>query len=154
MRRSLEESKAAARRAKCFYCGDTPPTYVFMDHVLPEARGGDGRSENLVECCESCNSSKGARTPSEWRSDLRQDIYEMEQGLLAAMPEFQLRQFVPRDAGERRIQLAVHMGESVRERLRAYAIKRGVPMGDVAVRLILEELDRDEGLPWAVRAAE
>lgn len=47
---------------KCRYC--TAPTYM-LDHLAPRSRGGDNSHENLVACCVSCNSKKGARTPQE-----------------------------------------------------------------------------------------
>lgn len=52
----------------CVYCGQSlevaTPT---IDHVVPRSRGGGDGIENLVACCSTCNSSKGARTPDEWR---------------------------------------------------------------------------------------
>jgi hypothetical protein len=50
---------------KCVYCGSTKD--LTLDHVIPVSRGGAGNHENLATCCKSCNSSKGARTPEEWK---------------------------------------------------------------------------------------
>ncbi len=49
---------------KCAYCGrnDLPLT---VDHILPKARGGEDRWENLVCACLKCNNKKGDRTPEE-----------------------------------------------------------------------------------------
>ncbi len=35
-------------------------------HLQPWSRGGLHTLENLVVACRSCNSSKNAKTPSEW----------------------------------------------------------------------------------------
>lgn len=48
----------------CVYCrtqiADT------LDHILPKSQGGRHLPENLVPACASCNSSKGAKTPEQW----------------------------------------------------------------------------------------
>lgn len=50
---------------KCTYCGaDDGPFH--LDHVLPVVRGGRSISKNLVVACARCNTSKGAKTLSEW----------------------------------------------------------------------------------------
>lgn len=51
----------------CVYCGaaDKP---LHCDHVIPLSRGGPSSIDNLATACAGCNISKGARTPSEWRS--------------------------------------------------------------------------------------
>lgn len=45
----------------CVYCGNELADTV--DHVIPFSRGGDA----LVSACRSCNTSKGKRTPVEWK---------------------------------------------------------------------------------------
>lgn len=57
----------AAHGSVCFYCGtnlDSPT----LDHVIPRCQGGSDDPINLVPACKSCNSSKGGRTPDQWRS--------------------------------------------------------------------------------------
>jgi uncharacterized protein YdaU (DUF1376 family) len=51
----------------CVYCGskDKP---LQLDHVIPRSRGGLDDPSNLVACCKPCNTSKGSRTPEEWRA--------------------------------------------------------------------------------------
>lgn len=49
----------------CVYCGLSVD--MTLDHVIPRSRGGSDSVDNLVPACRSCNSSKGARTPDEWR---------------------------------------------------------------------------------------
>lgn len=50
--------------SRCIYCGTTEN--ITIDHQVPTSRGGTNELENLVACCQSCNSSKGDRTPEEW----------------------------------------------------------------------------------------
>lgn len=51
----------------CNYCREPVDDWDrTLDHVIPRSRGGEHTEENLVVCCRSCNSSKGARTPEEW----------------------------------------------------------------------------------------
>jgi hypothetical protein len=50
-------------KATCVYCGLTKrKDYDFScDHIIPEIDGGQATVENLVFCCQSCNSSKGKK---------------------------------------------------------------------------------------------
>lgn len=47
----------------CWYCDiQTNPFRDFtIDHVIPVSKGGTDDLANLVPCCKSCNSKKGAR---------------------------------------------------------------------------------------------
>jgi 5-methylcytosine-specific restriction endonuclease McrA len=50
----------------CQYCGGTFATDdLTYDHVIPKARGGRTRWDNIVTCCMTCNRKKGGRTPEE-----------------------------------------------------------------------------------------
>ena len=49
----------------CVYCGATER--LTLDHKFPKSRGGSNLDSNLATACHSCNSTKGARTPEEWR---------------------------------------------------------------------------------------
>lgn len=51
---------------QCVYCGrkDSP---LALDHVVPRIQGGTDDPANLVPACKPCNSSKGGRTPEQWR---------------------------------------------------------------------------------------
>lgn len=51
---------------ECAYCGANGK--LTLDHVIPLARGGSHRLENLVAACKSCNSRKGARDELEFRA--------------------------------------------------------------------------------------
>jgi len=59
----------------CYLCGKTLLTNeVSLDHVLPLSRGENDKPENIKIACKSCNSSKGAKTLTEfkkWRGDYR-----------------------------------------------------------------------------------
>lgn len=50
----------------CVYCGSAED--ITIDHVVPRVAGGRSSAENLATACRTCNSSKGGRTPQEWRS--------------------------------------------------------------------------------------
>lgn len=60
-------SVVAARDGnKCYLCGKRLKRSVrTVDHVIPLARGGEHSYKNVRLCCQSCNSSKGARLPHE-----------------------------------------------------------------------------------------
>lgn len=49
---------------KCFYCGakDVP---LEKEHILPKAKGGTNRVDNLTVSCRDCNIEKGNRHPNE-----------------------------------------------------------------------------------------
>lgn len=49
----------------CFYCFELADT---SDHLIPQSLGS-GKVSPTVPACRSCNSSKGARTPSRWAID-------------------------------------------------------------------------------------
>lgn len=44
----------------CVYCGKRCKTTI--DHIIPKSKGGTDDSDNLVESCTECNSSKKDRT--------------------------------------------------------------------------------------------
>lgn len=48
----------------CRYCGAAAPDVkLVVDHVVPEALGGQSVPENLVTSCEPCNSGKSSVPP-------------------------------------------------------------------------------------------
>jgi 5-methylcytosine-specific restriction endonuclease McrA len=56
----------------CFYCNEVMDR-VTIDHVIPRSRGGRHSIGNLVSCCGRCNSSKGAKTITEWHLRFRHE---------------------------------------------------------------------------------
>lgn len=50
---------------QCIYCGAREN--LSLDHIIPLTRGGGNEPGNLATACGSCNSSKGNKTPEEWR---------------------------------------------------------------------------------------
>lgn len=48
----------------CCYCGSTQ--VLSADHVIPRKKGGNDSGENLVWCCQKCNSSKSSNDLLEW----------------------------------------------------------------------------------------
>src|SRR5262245_31411890 len=48
----------------CIYCGVRSPDMT-VDHFIPVSLGGPEIIQNLVACCSSCNTRKGARAPYE-----------------------------------------------------------------------------------------
>jgi len=57
----------------CAYCGEHGR--LTLDHVVPLARGGAHRIENLVAACKPCNSRKGARNELEFRALLALEAF-------------------------------------------------------------------------------
>ena len=52
-------------RRKCFYCGQTVSGFE-VEHMLPKARGGSNRIDNLTLSCHDCNEKKGTLTAEEF----------------------------------------------------------------------------------------
>ena len=50
---------------KCCYCGTEMETPT-KDHVIPFSKGGKLAADNIVPCCQQCNSSKKDRDLEEW----------------------------------------------------------------------------------------
>lgn len=49
---------------QCTYCGARPSeTELRVDHVIPEALGGQTKPENLTTSCEPCNTGKASVAP-------------------------------------------------------------------------------------------
>lgn len=70
---------AAKHGGRCWYCGCelTRPTgdsrigtAATREHLLPRARGGSNKAENIVAACRHCNITKQAKTVDEYRAAL------------------------------------------------------------------------------------
>lgn len=52
---------------RCLYCGNyVNKKDLTLDHMFPRAYGGISVSNNLLPCCEQCNSSKGCLDGTEY----------------------------------------------------------------------------------------
>lgn len=58
--------KEMIRRLPCNYCGETPAGTI--DHKKPRDHGGEDQPYNIIAACVSCNSSKGTRNRSNYKS--------------------------------------------------------------------------------------
>lgn len=70
----------------CRYCGrGAPEVKLTIDHVVPEALGGQDVPENLVAACEDCNSGKTSIAPgSPLVDDVRQEAIRWSAALQEA----------------------------------------------------------------------
>lgn len=60
-----------AQKSKCWWCGKKIKGNDYHpDHVIPLARGGSNKPENIVVSCPTCNHKKGAKTPAEFMGRL------------------------------------------------------------------------------------
>ena len=59
------EREKLTHKNQCAYCGamDVPLT---LDHLFPRSKGGSDSGDNLVYCCQSCNSAKGNKDYFSW----------------------------------------------------------------------------------------
>jgi 5-methylcytosine-specific restriction endonuclease McrA len=58
---------------QCVYCGSRKD--LTLDHVVPRSCGGRDTWENLVAACQSCNTSKGNRTPEQAKMPMMRKPY-------------------------------------------------------------------------------
>lgn len=52
-------------KRKCFYCGKTVSNFE-VEHMIPKARGGSNRIDNLTLSCHDCNQKKDTLTAEEF----------------------------------------------------------------------------------------
>ncbi|MCY4656595.1 MAG: DNA methyltransferase [Gammaproteobacteria bacterium] len=58
------------QKGMCLGCLNTPDiSYMDVDHIVPDSRGGSHHISNLQVLCRTCNQSKGSRTMDEWLAD-------------------------------------------------------------------------------------
>ncbi|RYE38414.1 MAG: HNH endonuclease [Hyphomicrobiales bacterium] len=58
---------------RCWFCGcqmnyGNEGSSITREHLLPRARGGGNKADNIVGACRSCNVSKQAKTVEEFRA--------------------------------------------------------------------------------------
>lgn len=56
---SLRQSVLERDNHTCMHCGALATE---ADHVIPKAKGGEDRMDNLVASCKSCNARRGAKS--------------------------------------------------------------------------------------------
>ena len=49
---------------KCAYCGSEEN--ITIDHIIPQSKGGNGTTKNVVCCCQNCNKDKGHIHWEDW----------------------------------------------------------------------------------------
>ena len=56
----------------CVYCGaDATTKRMGLDHIVPVAAGGQNKADNLVTCCETCNSRKNTKPMRQWLKEIK-----------------------------------------------------------------------------------
>lgn len=66
--RSLRQRVVAEFRNRCAYCHtltSVTGARLVIDHIIPEAAGGQTAWENLCLACHSCNEFKGAQVKAQ-----------------------------------------------------------------------------------------
>lgn len=61
----------AAQDRRCHWCQRPLIGTYHLDHFIPLARGGTNRAENIVLSCATCNTSRKAKMPGEFRRYMR-----------------------------------------------------------------------------------
>jgi len=109
----------------CYLCGvaldfnsATKPDRFTLDHIWPNCYGGDSDKENLLPCCDSCNSGKKEDYTSWAACDIQAFV-------------------ISRDPSENELtHISGRMRFAMHNRaVRAYAKKRNVSMRDAYLRL-------------------
>ena len=59
------EREKLIHKDRCAYCGTTDVALT-LDHLFARSKSGSDSADNLVYCCQSCNSSKGNRDYFAW----------------------------------------------------------------------------------------
>ena len=55
-------------KSRCWYCGvSLTAKTMTIDHIVPQSETKNNNIENLVSCCQSCNSKKGNRSMAHFR---------------------------------------------------------------------------------------
>jgi 5-methylcytosine-specific restriction endonuclease McrA len=64
-------------RFSCQYCGKLCLKGLTFDHVVPRVRGGVTSWENIVACCEPCNTKKGHAHVKPLRAPYEPAVYDL-----------------------------------------------------------------------------
>lgn len=57
----------------CCYCGRLIkyPLRHTWEHIIPKSKGGSDHSKNKRTCCNQCNTYRGNRDLSDWKTELQ-----------------------------------------------------------------------------------
>lgn len=65
-------------KVRCYWCGNSfNPATCHMDHIVPLAKGGPHRIENLCISCQPCNNHKSAKPLPKWSAELTQPVLHL-----------------------------------------------------------------------------
>ena len=59
-----------AQKGRCAYCKAKVGNRYHVDHIVPMAKGGRNRKDNLQICCPTCNLKKSAKDPIDFAQEL------------------------------------------------------------------------------------
>jgi 5-methylcytosine-specific restriction endonuclease McrA len=64
----------------CCYCEKpfNEQNKLTWDHFVPLSKGGSHAGDNLLPCCKSCNSSKGAKMPAQFLAEIKLDASKVK----------------------------------------------------------------------------
>jgi 5-methylcytosine-specific restriction endonuclease McrA len=69
----------------CPYCGEPMKTSTLnLDHIVPLSKGGAHSKDNVIACCESCNSKKGSKSIHDWLMEVPNNRLKELKEILAA----------------------------------------------------------------------
>jgi hypothetical protein len=97
-----------------------------VDHYRPRAKGGKDTSCNLVPACWSCNSSKGKKTPAEFRK-YRQRFRPQKVEILFTRSEAKSTYELELDAVERKLKRSVETSDIPRQQSFVEGILENLP---------------------------
>ena len=91
----------------CCYCGCALNPFekngYCYEHIDPQSNGGTHDTENLYPCCKSCNSSKGAKSLSEYRNYMK-----FQSGKKTHVFHFEILEYGPKHISEILKKLTIH----------------------------------------------
>lgn len=123
--RTQMQQWALKHHPHCYLCGvaldfnsATKPERFTLDHIWPNSYGGDSTRDNLLPCCDSCNSAK----KSDYASWAACDVHSL---IISSEPSSNELSSIPG-----RMRFAMH-----NRAIRAFARKRNVTLKDAYLRL-------------------
>ena len=62
--KGLYDALMVRQGGRCANCGETPPTRLHRDHIIPLAKGGTNEDSNIQLLCPPCNWRKSDNLPT------------------------------------------------------------------------------------------